>query len=52
MAEALAGRADTYYTEFSLFPHVDPNRPLPPLNMAREGWKLLLHMYNIMRFSA
>ena len=52
LAEALAQRGSVYYTEFSLFQHVDPTRPLPPLTMAREVWKLLLHMYNIMRLSA
>ena len=52
LAQALAQRGRVYYTEFSLFQHVDPTRPLPPLTMAREVWKLLLHMYNIMRLSA
>ncbi len=51
LAQALAQRGRVYYTEFSLFQHVDPTRPLPPLTMAREVWKLLLHMYNIMRLS-
>jgi pimeloyl-ACP methyl ester carboxylesterase len=52
LAGALAQRDRVYYTEFSIFQHVDPTRPLPPLTMAREVWKLLLHVYNIMRLSA
>ncbi len=48
----LAQRGRIYYTEFSLFQHVDPTRPLPPLTMTQEVWKLLLHVYNIMRLSA
>lgn len=52
LAGALSERGDVYYTEFSLFQHVDPTRPLPPITMAREVWKLLLHVYNIMRLSA
>ena len=49
MSEALKERGQVYYTEFSLFQHVDPTRSLPPSTMAKELWKLLLHIYNIMR---
>ena len=49
MAEALENRGQVYYTEFSLFQHMDPTRPVAPPIMVREVWKLLLHMYNIMR---
>ncbi|MBI4201362.1 MAG: hypothetical protein HY531_03610 [Chloroflexi bacterium] len=52
LAEALEGRGRVHYTEFSLFQHVDPTRPLAPPEMARESWKLLMHMYNIMRLGA
>ncbi len=48
LAGALAKRGHVYYTEFSLFQHVDPTRPLPPPDMARELWKLLVHMYHVM----
>ena len=52
MAEALEGRGQVYYTEFSLFQHMDPTRQVAPPTMVRELWKLLLHMYNIMRLGA
>ena len=52
MAEALEGRAQVNYTEFSLFQHMDPTRQLAPPDMVREVWKLLVHMYNIMRLGA
>ncbi len=54
LSEALADRADTYYTEFSLFQkevqlHVDDDVTVGPLNFTKEAFKLFLHMYNIMR---
>ncbi|MDO8750789.1 MAG: hypothetical protein Q7K03_06560, partial [Dehalococcoidia bacterium] len=49
MAEALKERGQVHYTEFSLFQHMDPTRQLPPLDMAKEVWKLLFHMYMVMR---
>ena len=54
LAEALADRADTYYTEFSLFQkeiqlHVDDDVTMGPLDFTKEAFKLFLHMYNIMR---
>lgn len=51
MAAALKNRDQVYYTEFSLFQHMDPTRPVGPPTMIIEVWKLLLHMYNIMRLS-
>ena len=54
MAEALADRPDTYYTEFSLFQneiqmHVGDSQSLGPIDFAKEAYKLFMHMYNIMR---
>ncbi len=49
MAEALKERGQVHYTEFSLFQHMDPTRQLPPLDMVKEVWKLLVHMYMVMR---
>ena len=49
LAEAVEGRNSTYYTEFSFFQHVDPTRSVSPPVYLREGFKLFLHMYNIMR---
>ncbi|MEK7777898.1 MAG: dienelactone hydrolase family protein, partial [Chloroflexota bacterium] len=49
MANALKERGQVHYTEFSLFQHVDPTRQLSPLDMAKEMWKLMFHMYMVMR---
>jgi hypothetical protein len=46
MAEAVGSE---YYTEFSFFQHMDPTRTVSPLVYIREGFKLYMHMYNIMR---
>ncbi|MBI2861644.1 MAG: hypothetical protein HYX89_02370 [Chloroflexi bacterium] len=48
LAEALEARGDVYYTEFSLFQHVDPTRPVDPLTFVREVAKLYLHVYRVM----
>lgn len=45
----LSERGDARYTEFSLFQHVDPTRPLPPWEQARELVKLYRHMYAVLR---
>ncbi len=49
LADALAERGDVYHTEFSLFDHLDPTRPVSPPVYAREMFKLYLHMYNVLR---
>lgn len=49
LVAALGPRGDVRYTEFSLFQHVDPTRPLGPLETARELGKLFRHMYAVMR---
>lgn len=49
LVEALPPDAGVYYTEFSFFDHVDPSRPVGRIEFAREGAKLFLHMYRIMR---
>ena len=49
LAGALAERGGVYHTEFSLFQHVDPTRPVSPPIYARELVKLYLHMYNVLR---
>ena len=46
---ALSEQGDVRYTEFSLFRHVDPTRPLPPWEQARELVKLYRHMYAVLR---
>ncbi len=47
--EALGEDSSVYYTEFAFFQHVDPTRPVSPPVYVREGFKLFLHMYNVMR---
>ena len=54
LAQALGESEDTYHTEFSLFQnaiqvHKDENVELGPLDYAREVFKLLRHMYVVMR---
>ncbi|MCH8061177.1 MAG: dienelactone hydrolase family protein [Chloroflexi bacterium] len=47
--EALGEDSSVYYTEFAFFQHLDPTRPVSPPIYVREGIKLFLHMYNVMR---
>ncbi len=49
LAEALAGRGGFSHTEFSLFQHLDPTRPVSPPVYARELFKLYMHMYRVLR---
>lgn len=49
LADSLSVRGGVYHTEFSLFQHVDPTRPVSPPIYARELFKLYLHMYNVLR---
>ncbi len=42
---------DVYYTEFSFFQHMDPNRKVGPLVFVREAGKLYLHLYNILNIT-
>ena len=49
LAEALASRGGFSHTEFSLFQHLDPTRPVSPPVFAREVFKLYMHMYRVLR---
>ena len=49
LAEALASRGGFSHTEFSLFQHLDPTRPVSPPVYARELFKLYMHMYRVLR---
>ena len=49
LAEALAERGDIHHTEFSLFQHLDPTKPVGPTEYVRELFKLYKHMYMVMR---
>ena len=41
-----------YYTEFVLFQHMDPTRPVDLLTFAREAWKLYWHLYQVVRVAS
>ena len=49
LAEALSERGNVYHTEFSLFDHLDPTRPVSLPVYAKELFKLYMHMYNVLR---
>ena len=49
LANALPAENEAYHTEFSLFQHLDPTRPVSPPVYVKELWKLYLHMYNVLR---
>lgn len=49
LVDALQSRGDVHYTEFSFFEHLDPSTRVGNLELAREGAKLFLHIYKIMR---
>ena len=49
LARALSTNNEAYYTEFSLFDHVDPTRTVSLPIYLKELWKLYLHMYNVLR---
>ena len=48
LADALEERGDVQHTEFSLFQHLDPTKPVGPLEYVRELSKLFAHMYMVM----
>jgi len=48
LADALAERGDFTHTEFSLFQHLDPTKPVGPAEYVRELYKLYRHMYMVM----
>ena len=52
LADALSSRGNTYYTEFSFFQHVDPTRSVGGFTFLKEGFKLYLYMYNIIRVTS
>jgi dipeptidyl aminopeptidase/acylaminoacyl peptidase len=49
LVAALAGREDLYYTEFSLFDHVDPTARASPFEFAGEVLKLVRHIFVLLR---
>ncbi|MEX2599824.1 MAG: hypothetical protein WD533_09240 [Dehalococcoidia bacterium] len=49
--EATRGRPNTTYTEFSFFQHVDPSTDTDLLSLVTESWKLLQHLYRVVRLT-
>jgi dienelactone hydrolase len=52
MVEALKGTNRVYYTEFSMFEHMDPTRHVSLPTMAKEMFKLFRHTFNLLRLSS
>jgi hypothetical protein len=52
MYDAVGRRDDVLYTEFSLFQHVEPGGAGGPLDLVTEGWKLLRHVYRVVRLAS
>ncbi|MBI2872028.1 MAG: dienelactone hydrolase family protein [Chloroflexi bacterium] len=48
LAQALSGRVEVRFTEFSLFKHMDPTRRVGFFTLVNETWKLFRHMQRIM----
>ena len=48
LADALEERGNARHTEFSLFQHLDPTKPVGPAEYLRELFKLYRHMYMVM----
>ncbi|MCH7482080.1 MAG: dienelactone hydrolase family protein [Chloroflexi bacterium] len=51
LADAVADRGDTVYTEFSFFSHVDPGVGVGPIGLLRESLKLYRHLYAVVRIA-
>jgi hypothetical protein len=51
LAEALAARGNFFYTEFSLFTHVTPDKQVGKLTFIKEATKLFRYTYNIIRLA-
>ena len=49
LLDALGDGGNAYYTEFSFFSHVDPTEPVGVTGFISEGFKLFLHLYNVLR---
>jgi hypothetical protein len=47
--DALQERGNVYYTEFSLFQHVDPSRRVNAFTFMGEIFKLFRHIYTLLR---
>ena len=49
LRDAVRSRGDVHYTEFSFFEHLDPSARVGYFELGKEGAKLFLHIYRIMR---
>ena len=46
--DALDGRGDDRYTEFSFFSHVDPTAQAGPIHLATEAVRLMMHLTSVL----
>ena len=49
--DAVGERPNVNFTEFSFFQHVDPSEDGGFFNLVSESWKLLRHLYRIVRWT-
>ncbi|MEX2431673.1 MAG: hypothetical protein WD645_07125 [Dehalococcoidia bacterium] len=47
--DAVGGRPNVTFTEFELFQHVDPDANTGFFDLAGESWKLVRHLYRVVR---
>ena len=47
LSDAVSGRGNFKYTEFSFFSHVTPDRPVGPFTFVKEAFKLFRYTYGI-----
>ena len=52
LRDAVAGRDDTRYTEFSFFSHVDPGERVGLFGLVSESLKLYRHLYSVVRVAS
>ena len=52
LADALATKTRISYTEFSIFEHIEPTKPMDMIPFLKESFKLIKHMYKILRYTS
>jgi len=51
-ANAVTPKSQVSYTEFSIFEHIEPTKPLDIVPFLHESFKLFKHMYKILRYTS
>ena len=52
LAKALSLKTQISYTEFSIFEHIEPTKPMDMIPFLNESFKLIKHMYKILRYTS